>query len=69
MSVKFLLIATLNDCIHISDAVFNHASLSANLTHAIEAVNAGSSEYAGVGSVHSAYGCICFHSNSAEYFK
>jgi hypothetical protein len=61
MSVKFLLIETLNDCIQISVAVFNQDSLSANLTHAIEAVNAGSSENAGVGSLHSVYACICFH--------
>jgi hypothetical protein len=68
MSVKFLLIAILNDCIQISVAEFNHASLFANFTQAIEEVNAGSSEYAGVGSLHHAIACICFHSNSAENF-
>jgi hypothetical protein len=61
MSVRFLLIETLNDCIQISVAVFNEASSSANLTHDIEAVKGFSFEYAGVGSLHSAIACICFH--------
>jgi hypothetical protein len=61
MSARFLLIETLNDCIQISLALFNQDSSFANLTHAIEAVNAGSSEYAGVGSLPLSTACICFH--------
>jgi hypothetical protein len=60
MSVRFLLIATLKFCIQISVASFNQASLSANLTHAIDDVNAGSSAYAGVG-ISDDIACICFH--------
>jgi len=63
-----LLIAILKFCIQISVAALSQASLFANLTQAIAAVNAGSSLYAGVGSDQLSIACICFHWNSALNF-